>query len=83
MRMLHRKCGLSFVSFSTLEQAHRFVMVFYVFVGYKHRILYRVRSDFRTTCFVPDRRPETSTSKSLGIHEWTVKFAPSPKNIIW
>ncbi|CAF3466761.1 unnamed protein product [Rotaria sp. Silwood1] len=46
-------------------------------------ILYRVRSDFEVTCFKPDRRPKTSTSKSLSIYEWTVNFAPSPKNIIW
>jgi hypothetical protein len=46
-------------------------------------LLYRVRSNFRTTCFTPDRRPKTSSSKSLGVHEWNVSFAPSPKNIIW
>ncbi|CAF2908321.1 unnamed protein product [Rotaria sp. Silwood2] len=44
---------------------------------------YQVRSNFQVTCFTPDRRPKTSTSKSLDIHEWTVTFAPSPKNIIW
>ncbi|CAF1116912.1 unnamed protein product [Rotaria sp. Silwood1] len=44
---------------------------------------HRVRSDFEVTCFKPDRRPKTSTSKSLSIYEWTVNFAPSPKNIIW
>ncbi|CAF0821295.1 unnamed protein product [Rotaria sordida] len=44
---------------------------------------HRVRSNFRVTCFTPDRRPKTSTSKSLNVHEWNVNFAPSPKNIIW
>ncbi|UJR30010.1 hypothetical protein I4U23_017555 [Adineta vaga] len=44
---------------------------------------HKVRSDFRTRFFARDRRLETSTSKTLGIHEWTVRFAPSPKNIIW
>ncbi len=46
-------------------------------------LLNRVHSNFRPTCFIPDRRPKTSISKSLGIHEWSVNFAPSPKNIIW
>ncbi|CAF1239861.1 unnamed protein product [Adineta ricciae] len=44
---------------------------------------HKVRSDFRTGCFSRDRRPETSASKSLEVHQWNVKFAPSPKNIIW
>ncbi|CAM4761485.1 unnamed protein product [Rotaria magnacalcarata] len=44
---------------------------------------HRVRSDFRLTCFKADHRPKTSTSKSLVVHDWTVNFAPSPKNIIW
>ncbi len=44
---------------------------------------HRVRSNFRPTCFAPDPRPKTSTSKSLGVHQWSVSFAPSPKNIIW
>ncbi|UJR16450.1 hypothetical protein I4U23_003352 [Adineta vaga] len=44
---------------------------------------HRVRSHFRPTCFIPDRRPTSATSNSIGIHEWTVSFAPSPKNIIW
>jgi hypothetical protein len=82
MRMLDRKkCGLAFVTFSTVKQAHRFVMItfVYLFVGYKHRVSCRVRSDFRTTYFVPDCRLETSTSKTFGIHEWTFTFAPSPK----
>ncbi|CAF4391250.1 unnamed protein product, partial [Adineta steineri] len=39
-------------------------------------------ADFRATCFSRDRRIETSTSKTLGIHEWNVKFVPCPKNII-
>ncbi|CAF3558098.1 unnamed protein product [Rotaria socialis] len=42
-----------------------------------------IRSNFRLTCFKADHRPKTSTSKSLVVHDWTVNFAPSPKNIIW
>ncbi|CAF1019943.1 unnamed protein product [Rotaria sordida] len=60
-----KKCGLVFITFSTIEQAHK------------------VYSDFRRICFTRNHRPETSTSKILGIHQWKVKFAPSPKNIIW
>ncbi|CAF2776257.1 unnamed protein product [Rotaria sp. Silwood2] len=60
-----KKCGLIFITFSTVEQAHK------------------VYSDFHRTCFARNHRPETSTSKTLGIYQWKVKFAPSPKNIIW
>jgi hypothetical protein len=69
------------VTFSTAEQAHKSDLLF--ISEYNEVYLSRIRSDFRTTCFSKDRRPETSTSKTLGLHEWTVKFAPSPKNIIW
>ncbi|CAF1312263.1 unnamed protein product [Adineta steineri] len=44
---------------------------------------HRVRSNFQPTCFAADRRPKPSISNSIGIHEWNVSFAPSPKNIIW
>ncbi|CAF2045558.1 unnamed protein product [Rotaria magnacalcarata] len=60
-----KRCGLAFITFSTVEQAHK------------------ISTDFRSKCFARNRRPLTSTSKRLGIHKWTVKFAPSPKNIIW
>ncbi|CAF3349060.1 unnamed protein product [Rotaria socialis] len=60
-----KKCGLAFITFSTVEQAHK------------------ISTDFRSKCFARNRRPLTSTSKRLGIQRWTVKFAPSPKNIIW
>ncbi|CAF0850159.1 unnamed protein product [Didymodactylos carnosus] len=42
-----------------------------------------VYSDFRATCCARDRRPETSSSKAMKIHEWIVSYAPSPRNIIW
>ncbi|CAF4071319.1 unnamed protein product [Adineta steineri] len=58
------KCGIAFVIFSTLEQAHK------------------AYADFRSTCFSRHRRIETSRSKTLVMHEWNVKFTPSPKNSI-
>ncbi|CAF1480324.1 unnamed protein product [Rotaria sp. Silwood1] len=60
-----KKCGLAFITFSTVEQTHK------------------VYSDFHRTYFTRNHRPQTSTSKILGIHQWKVKFAPSSKNIIW
>ncbi|CAF1458084.1 unnamed protein product [Adineta steineri] len=43
---------------------------------------FRAYADFRSTCFSRHRRIETSRSKTLVMHEWNVKFTPSPKNSI-
>ncbi|CAF1507294.1 unnamed protein product, partial [Adineta steineri] len=44
---------------------------------------YKVHSSFQPIYFVLDRRPKPPISNSIGIYEWNVSFAPSPKNIIW
>jgi hypothetical protein len=81
-RVKEKKCGIAFLTCSTIEQAYKYVSIFVLLLDIMN-FFGRIRSDFRPTCFVRDHRQETSTSKTLGIHEWTVKFAPNPKNIIW
>lgn len=43
----------------------------------------RVAADFRVSCKGAHNPHPSSVSRELGVHNWVVKYAPSPDNIYW